>query len=1413
MHSPPQSPKTKQQLIEENRQLRIRLAELASVAVEHEAGSEKALGSVMSEAQYPWAPSLDPHHAGRLLRQSERRYRLLFDRNPDGVFGVDKTGRFVLANPACEVISGYTVAELMQKKFTDLCAPDQLAQTVAHFESNFAQRLHLEFETALIRKDRRRVDLWVAGEPIIEDGNLVAVHCTAKDITDRKRAEEALRTSEERLRRVARAGRIGVFEWNADRDRAYWSPEVYELFGAEPDAVPNLKSWTDTIHPDDREAVTRTLEEAIEQARTASERFSGRHEYRVMHRDGTVLWLNVTIVLEREGEDLIMRGAVRDITERKTAERELRDREAALHLAERAARAGTWDWDIAKGKLRWDPEQFVVFGLDPAKEDASFETWRRVVHPDDEPEASARIYSALKEHTALSSEYRVVLPDGTIRWIYAAGEGTYDEKGAPTRMMGICLDVTDRRRAEEALRESEERHRLALDAARLGTWDWHVATGAVIWNDEHYRALGYSPGAIRPTYEAWASRVHPQDLAAVEARMNESMARGGEYRAEYRVLWADKTVHWLETCGSVERDPGGNVIRSYGVLSDITDRKRAELNNEFLNHLQPMLMEVRDPVETVRQTLQLLGEHLGVSLAFGEMTPDGEWVTVQQQYTAGRSSAVGRHRALAFVSDEDRNAVVKGTEMIVTDVATDPRTAEHVESFHRLQVAAFVTLPVMIDGTIRGIMNIGSAQPRAWRPDEVQVLRAVNARLFPAVERARAEAALRESEERLRFALATSHIGAWDLDLTTHAAFRSLDHDRIFGYTEPLPQWTYEQFLEHVLPEDRHAVDAKFRHATSTRSDWGFQCRIRRADGEVRWIWAAGRHRSDPAGGIRRMSGIVQDISAQKTAEQELRSSLERLRLAQQASNSGMWEWDLRTDENFWSDELWRVYGLEPYSCKPSFDSWLGTIHPDDRERAAQAAKQAAANGTEMAAEWRIHDHDGADRWVMSRGKPMRGPDGQTVRYIGIAMDITDRKRAETTQAALMEERSRLLESERFARGELERANRLKDEFLANLSHELRTPLTSILGWAQILRRGHAGPDSIAKGLEVIERNTRVQAQLISDLLDMSRIISGKMRLETKSCDPVEALESAIDSLAPAAEAKEIRIEKRITQSSRPILGDPSRLQQAFWNLLSNAVKFTPSGGRVKVVMRQTESRVEVVVQDTGKGVNPDFLPHIFERFRQADSSASKDHAGLGLGLAIVRHLVELHGGTVKAESPGEGQGATFTITLPIVATRRDEEVASVSSREDLGVLAIPLNGIKVLFVDDEPDTREMVKRLLEAYGVAVATAASAAEGFALLQEFRPDVLVGDIGMPGENGYEMIRKIRELPPEAGGQTPAIALTAYSRMEDRTRAILAGYQYHLAKPVEAAELVTTVGMMTQRLPGTRRHSVARSNDPA
>jgi signal transduction histidine kinase/ActR/RegA family two-component response regulator len=452
---------------------------------------------------------------------------------------------------------------------------------------------------------------------------------------------------------------------------------------------------------------------------------------------------------------------------------------------------------------------------------------------------------------------------------------------------------------------------------------------------------------------------------------------------------------------------------------------------------------------------------------------------------------------------------------------------------------------------------------------------------------------------------------------------------------------------------------------------------------------------------------------------------------------------------------------------------------------------------------------DGTERPIDDSGAPIRNRDGHLVGVVLVFRDVSERRRAEREREAATNDRERLLVAERTARAEAERANRLKDDFVAMMSHELRTPLNAILGWTDLMLRKRDDASLTARGLDIVARNTRLQTQLISDLLDNSRIVSGKLRLDMESVDLASQIDAAIETVQHGADEKGIRIIRLVDTELGPIAGDPARLQQVVWNLLSNALKFTSKGGRVNVTLRRAGSHAEIVVEDNGAGIRPDFLPHVFDRFQQADASRTRRFGGLGLGLSIAKNLVESHGGTVRAESDGDGRGATFTVAIPLAAppnlgAEALEPMPAAPSAED-----ISLANVRVLVVEDDHDAAEFVRNLLAMYGAEVVIATSAHEALERLADARPDVLVSDIGLPEMDGYQLIERIRAKPLSEGGGIPAVALTAFARTEDRTRALRAGYQAHVAKPVESAELVATVASFAELVNARRADKISRT----
>jgi PAS domain S-box-containing protein len=495
----------------------------------------------------------------------------------------------------------------------------------------------------------------------------------------------------------------------------------------------------------------------------------------------------------------------------------------------------------------------------------------------------------------------------------------------------------------------------------------------------------------------------------------------------------------------------------------------------------------------------------------------------------------------------------------------------------------------------------------------------------------------------------------------------------------------------------------------------------------------------------------------------------------------------------------WRLAEARDRPCTDVFN----IINENSRRGVESPVTRVLAEGTVVG----LANHtvliaaDGTERPIDDSGAPIRSRDGRMVGVVLVFRDISERRRGEFERRDAALERDRLLEAERAARADAERASRVKDEFVAMVSHELRTPLNAMLGWTQLMVKPGAGSDVIARGVRVISRNIRLQTQLISDLLDISRIISGKLRLEIDQLDLVSILADAIDTVQHDADEKHIAITRDLDGAGM-IAGDVARIQQIIWNLLSNAIKFTSEGGQITVRLRRIDTAAQITVTDTGVGIRPEFLPHIFDRFQQADQSITRRVGGLGLGLSIAKHLVELHGGSITAESGGIGHGATFTLVLPASgAERRDAASASLPKETVQGHES--LKGIRILVVEDEPDTRDFLDRFLRGYGADVVIARSAAEALSRIAEDNVDIVVSDIGLPDVDGYDLMQRIRKLPANRGGAIPALALTAYARTEDRTRAFRAGYQAHLAKPVEPAELVVTISSFAGLIEVRRR----------
>lgn len=531
---------------------------------------------------------------------------------------------------------------------------------------------------------------------------------------------------------------------------------------------------------------------------------------------------------------------------------------------------------------------------------------------------------------------------------------------------------------------------------------------------------------------------------------------------------------------------------------------------------------------------------------------------------------------------------------------------------------------------------------------------------------------------------------------------------------------------------------------------------------------------------------VKQQATQLAAVNSELSKSEERFRTLCACSPLGIYVADVEGSCTYMNPRCQAICGL---TLEESLaEVWQREVHPEDRDRVVADWLAWIKESQEYSNEFRLAGSENV-RWIHVQSSPMFSDLGKLIGHVGTVRDITDRKQAE-------EERGRLIR-EQVARQEAERANQMKDEFLAILSHELRTPLNAILGWSRLLRVKKFDEETIDKALETIERNAKSQSQLIEDILDVSRILRGKLNLNKHPIRLKSVIELAIDSLQPLAEEKSIVLELTCSPNVGEVMGDSDRLQQIVWNLLSNAIKFTPQEGKVEVRLESVGDEAQIQIIDNGIGIAPDFLPYVFDRFRQADSSTTRSYGGLGLGLAIVRHLVEQHGGKVDAEN-NPGEGAKFTVTLPLAQRNALADDDDWSQLNDQAETLPTLVNLQLLVVDDDDDTREFLIALLEEEGAMVRSASSVAEALAQLESSWPDVLLSDIGMPGADGYELIARVREMEVLRGGMMPAIALTAYARESERQQALEAGFQMHLSKPVEVPQLIAGIANLAGML---------------
>ena len=842
---------------------------------------------------------------------------------------------------------------------------------------------------------------------------------------------------------------------------------------------------------------------------------------------------------------------------------------------------------------------------------------------------------------------------------------------------------------------------------------------------------------------------------------------GGRVSSREGELFEDRRDDYLFTpiLGS-----GGRVEAVVGSSRGVSDRSRVESE----------LSEARERMELAKGAMEFVGIW-DWDISRDIVVSDERFAQIFSVDFEAASRGVPISHYTRAIHPDDLDRVASAIE----------RALQHGEPFaseYRL---------IQADGSIRWIAARGGVR----RDAEGRPVR------FPGVaidvtERKQAEETLRESENFAKSLVDSSPDTIELIDLDGRLASINRAGRRHRGLAEDETPPGPRSWLDFWMGTDRESAARAVEDARAGRTS-GFVGGEPISTGVARRWEVIVAPVLGEAGAIDRLVAISREITDRLAAEEELRRSEARFRQLADAMPQIVFQ--ARPDGVVdYFNRRWYEYTGFREDGQIGDASWVDVHDPESLPQIEERWRQSLHSGEPYEIEYRLRRFDGVYRWHLGRALPVRDLEGRIVRWFGTNTDIDDKKRAEA--AALT------------SRDEAEAANRMKDEFLATLSHELRTPLNAIVGWSKILRVGNHDPGDLEEGLAAIERNGEALSQLIEDLLDVSRIISGQLRLDLHRIDLGGVIDAAIKVVAPAAASRSIRVVKTFDSLVGPILADAARLQQVIWNLLANAVKFTPESGLVQVLLERVETHIEIAVVDSGVGITPEFLPHVFDRFRQADGSTTRRHGGLGLGLAIVKNIVEMHGGSIRAESAGVGRGSTFTVSLPTSSVVREAAgfPRSASPRHSPGAGAgassqsdRPLAGLKILVVDDEPDARHVVRRVLILRGAEVVLADSATMAILVIEKGLPDVMVSDIGMPEQDGYDLIRRIRRTYSEA--QLPAVALTAFARSEDRSQALRAGFQAHIAKPTDPAELATVVAGLAGRTVG-RSNQGGMSDDP-
>ncbi|MEP0912568.1 PAS domain-containing protein [Leptolyngbya sp. GB1-A1] len=1418
------------------------------------------------------------------LKESQRFIQQVADATPGILYIYDLIKQHnVYVNHQIGEILGYPADEVQAMGsllFSALMHPDDLETLPAHLErfdrAQDGEVIEWEYRMRHANGEWR----WLWSRDLVfsrtEAGTPHQVIGISHDITDRKQAELSLRITEERLSLVLQATNDAIYDRNLKTDSVWWNQAYDQLVGKRPLECNSSRWWIEHLHPDDRDRVTISFEAALTRG---DERW--RDEYRYQRADGK--YANVIdrayILRNADGTPERYLGAISDVTHIKQVEEDLKQTEERLQLALSSARIVAWDVDLKTNQVICSPNALNVWGIQAGTAEDFFSS----IHSEDRERIIQGLERAKAGKEQHCQEYRIIRPDQTISWLNSQGRVYFDQQGQATRFVGVSVDISDRKQAEEAAARSADRTaRLQNITAALSEalTSSDVATVIV---EQALAALGACRGLVMllstngEELELLGSIGHPPNALSMWQRFPITsavpLAHVVQTQTPVFLQSLDEAIAAYPQLASLQNSISSGAIAAIPLIAE----------NKVLGSLGIGFTEAHSIHEADRAFILALAHHCAQAIrraqlyqaeqearAFAEASeqrfrclaesiPQIVWVAQANGFTEYYNQRWFQYTGLTLEEsqnangsfrhpgDHDRfiNAWIKAvTDKDTLQAEQRLRRADGVYRWHLTRAYPLLDENGEITKWFGSCTDIDDwkrmEQTQRFLAQASQTFAAANLDLqtiLDTVARLASELAgdvcvlnLIGDDERSLNSVSCYHadpeIRAFLKDLLEQYP-RRIDEGiggRVMQSGEPLlmPVTSQQELSAVIKPEYRLYLE-RFQ----VRSTLLVPLKVQ---GEPIGVLSLTRHApADPH--------TQEDLNLFQDLADRAAMAIANARLYQQAEQA-------RQRAERTADRTTRLQAVTAALSESLTPVQVAEVIAHQTMAVVNAASVLVALVTPQKDELEIIHHLGdgiaiAPEWrrfsltvatpltdAVRTGQPMweetleeriaRYPhlaksyvqakypiwvslplmiEGQAVG--GISVTFAQLPQLEPADRAFMLSlaqqcaqaiaRAQLYEAEQRARAQAEAANRMKDEFLAVLSHELRTPMNPILGWSKLLQRGNLDANRTAIALETIERNAKLQVQLIEDLLDISRILQGKLILNRCPISPASIISAAIDTVRLNAEDKHIQIQTQIAAEVSPVLGDAARLQQVVWNLLSNAVKFTPEQGQIEIQLAAMGGQAQIQVKDTGKGISAEFLPFVFDTFRQADSSTTRTFGGLGLGLAIAQHIVELHGGTIHAESAGEGQGATFTVKLPLVSTSTvpNQEAAVVNH-------TLSLQGIKVLAVDDEIDNLELATFILKEAGASVVAVSSAPEALQVLAQAKPDILLLDIGMPQMDGYTLLRQVRTLEAEQGDRPiPAIALTAYAGEVDQQQALAAGFQQHIPKPVEPEVLLQAI----------------------